>query len=78
LPVHRPRAILSHEEEADIVESSYLHRKAAEIQARHGIEAQWEVLHGEPSDALCRYLKDMPETLLAMARPMHAPAQSDS
>ena len=45
LPVHRPRALLSHEEESDIVESSYLHRKAAEIQANQGIEAQWEVLH---------------------------------
>jgi nucleotide-binding universal stress UspA family protein len=66
LPVKSPRPVLSHEEQADIVESSYLHRKAAEIRAAHGIEAQWEVLHGEPGDALCRYLKDMPETLLAM------------
>lgn len=64
LPVRRPRPILS--EQVDFVESSYLHRKAAAIQAAHGIEAQWEVLHGEPGDALCGYLKDMPETLLAM------------
>ena len=75
LPVHRPRAILSHEEEAGIVESSYLHRKAAEIKASRGIEAQWEVLHGEPGDALCRYLKDMPETLLAMATHARAGAE---
>ena len=66
LPVIRPPSPLSHEERADIVESSYLYRRAAEIQAAHGINAQWEVLHGEPGDALCRYLKDMPETLLAM------------
>ena len=40
-----------------------------------GIEAQWEVLHGEPGDALCRYLKDMPETLLAMATHARAGAE---
>ena len=66
LPVIRPPSPLSHEERADILESSYLQRRAAAIQAAHGIDAQWEVLHGEPGDALCRYLKDMPETLLAM------------
>ena len=66
LPVHAAQPLLSHGEERDIVESAYLHRKAAEIQAAHGIEPQWEVLHSEPADALCRYLKDMPETLLAM------------
>jgi nucleotide-binding universal stress UspA family protein len=66
LPVVRPGPVLSHGEKADIVESAYLHRKAVEIQAAQGIEVQWEVLHGEPDDALCRYLKDMPETLLAM------------
>ena len=66
LPVIRPPSPLPHEESADTVESSYLHRRAAEIQAAHGIDAQWEVLHGEPGDALCRYLRDMPETLLAM------------
>lgn len=66
LPVLSPRPALSHQEPADIIETSYLHRKAAEIQAAHEIEAQWEVLHGEPGGALCRYLKDMPETLLAM------------
>jgi nucleotide-binding universal stress UspA family protein len=75
LPVHRPRPVLSHEEEADIAESSYLHRKATEIQAAHGIEAQWEVLHGKPGDALCRYLRDMPETLLAMTAHTRAGAE---
>jgi nucleotide-binding universal stress UspA family protein len=51
---------------SDIAESSYLHRKAAEIRASHGVEAQWEVLYGEPADAIRRYLSDMPGTLLAM------------
>jgi len=66
LPVIRPASPLSFDERADIMESSYLHRTASEIKASYGIDAQWEVLHGEPGDALCRYLKDMPETLLAM------------
>lgn len=50
----------------DIAESSYLHRKAADIKAAHGIDAQWEVLHGDPADAIRRYLSDMPGTLLAL------------
>ena len=74
LPVHRPKALL-YGQESDILESSYLHRLAAEIQAVHGIEAQWEVLHGEPGDALCRYLKDVPETLLAMTTHGHGAAK---
>ena len=75
LPRSRRTSPLSHEERSDIVESSYVHRRAAEIQATHGIEAQWEVLHGEPGDALCRYLKDMPETLLAMTTHARAGAE---
>ena len=74
LPVHRPEALL-HEQESDILESSYLHRLAGEIEAVHRIEAQWEVLHGEPGDALCRYLKDVPETLLAMTTHANAAAK---
>jgi nucleotide-binding universal stress UspA family protein len=53
-------------EKSDVIESSYLHRKAAEIKSAHGVDAQWEVLHGEPADALCRYLSGMTETMLAM------------
>src|SRR6266508_2859963 len=39
---------------------------AAAIKQTHGIDADWEVLHGDPADAICRYLKGMPDTLLAM------------
>jgi nucleotide-binding universal stress UspA family protein len=69
LPAEIP---LSAEQRADVLESSYLQRKAAELRSAYAIEAQWEVLHGQPGDAICRYLRDMPETLLAMtthARP---------
>jgi nucleotide-binding universal stress UspA family protein len=75
LPVIRPPSPLSHEQRADVLESSYLHRRAAEIKAAHEIEVEWEVLHGEPGDAICRYLKDLPETLLAMTTHARAGAE---
>jgi nucleotide-binding universal stress UspA family protein len=66
LPIHSNLAPLAEHEKSDVVESSYLHRKAADIKAAHGIDAQWEVLHGDPPDAICRYLSSAPETILAM------------
>lgn len=50
----------------DVLESGYLERKAEAIRTAHGIEAQWDVLHGAPADALCRYLNDRRDSLLAM------------
>lgn len=66
LPSHADLADVAVHEKSDIVEASYLHCKAAEIKATYGIEAQWEVLHGAAPDAICRYLSDAPETLIAM------------
>jgi nucleotide-binding universal stress UspA family protein len=66
LPLQSPLPPLAAYERSDILESSYLHRKANEIKSAHGISPQWEVLHGEPADAICRYVRGMPETLLAM------------
>jgi nucleotide-binding universal stress UspA family protein len=66
LPVHPNLAPLADREKSDVLESSYLRGKAADIKAEHGIDAQWEVLHGEAGDAISRYLNDMPDTLLAM------------
>ena len=54
------------EETIFMMESSYLQRKAAAIKQAHNIEADWEVLHGEAADAICRYLKGMPDTMLAI------------
>jgi nucleotide-binding universal stress UspA family protein len=50
----------------DVLETSYLHSKAAEIERRHGIVPSWDVLHGEPGDSLCRYLHDMTDAVLAI------------
>jgi nucleotide-binding universal stress UspA family protein len=66
LPARPGLTPLAHHEMSDVLESSYLQRKAAALTAEYGIEAQWEVLHGDPADALCRYLRDLPNTLLAM------------
>jgi nucleotide-binding universal stress UspA family protein len=51
---------------SDMLESSYLHGIARKIKRKHAIDCDWEVLHGDPADALCRYVKGMPETMLAM------------
>ncbi len=56
----------------DILESSYLHAKAAGIEKAYGIEPSWDILHGEPGNALCRYVNGMPETLLAMTTRAHS------
>ena len=66
LPIHPNLAPLAEHEKSDVLEASYLHRTAVDIKAAHGIDAQWEVLHGDPADAICRYLIGAPETLLAM------------
>lgn len=59
----------------DVVESSYLHRKTDEIRARHGFEAEWEVLHGAAGPAICRFIQDIPGTLLAMTTHARPPAE---
>lgn len=50
----------------DVLESSYLHAKADEIRKKYSIAADWDVLHGDAADAICRYVNGMQGTLLAM------------
>jgi nucleotide-binding universal stress UspA family protein len=50
----------------DVLESSYLQTRAAEIKKRYQIEPSWDVLHGEAGDAICRYVNGMQNTMLAM------------
>lgn len=38
---------------------------AAKIKKEYGIATDWEVLHGEPADAICRYVNGAPDVLLA-------------
>ncbi len=51
----------------DVLESTYVRRWARRIREEHGIEVEWDVLHGEPADAICRYLEDRSDALLAMS-----------
>ncbi len=66
LPVEFSKSMGPNLAPGDFLESSYLHAKAAEIDRRYGIEPSWDVLHGEPGDAISRYVHGMPDTLLAM------------
>ena len=50
----------------DVLESSYLQGKAAEIKRKYDIKPSWDVLHGEAGDAICRYVNGMQDTVLAM------------
>lgn len=50
----------------DVMESSYVHGHAVRIKAQHGIDVGWEVLHGEPDDAIPTFVRSLPNTMLAM------------
>ena len=66
LPLQAPLPPLENYQRADINESSYLHWRAAEVKSTYGIAPEWEVLHGAPADAICQYVKDIPDAMLAM------------
>jgi len=66
LPTVSPLSATPKPPQGDILESSYLHSKVAEIKKGHDIEPDWDVLHGEPADAICRYVSGMRDAMLAM------------
>ena len=66
LPTESVQAVSAHVPSGDVLESSYLQAKAAEIKKKYEIDPSWDVLHGEAGDAICRYLNGMEDTLLAM------------
>lgn len=51
---------------SDVDESSYLRQVAAQVKSKFRLTCDWEVLHGPPADALCRFVDSSPETLLAL------------
>lgn len=53
--------------EYDLSEDSYVRAHAAEIKRWYGVEASWEVLHGDPVNALATYLRDRDDVLVIMA-----------
>lgn len=50
----------------DVVESNYVQSQAAAITRRHGIDAGWEVLHGDPEKAIPEFVRNYPASMLAM------------
>ena len=66
LPTKGAQAVRAALPLGDVLESSYLQGKAAEIKKKYEIEPSWDVLHGEAGDAICRYVNGMQDTALAM------------
>jgi len=66
LALKSPLPPLPQHKKADLLEASYLHRQAERIKKTFGLDAQWEVLHGEAAEAICSYVSGMPDTMLAM------------
>ncbi len=52
---------------ADVLESSYLHGHAHEIRSKHDLETEWEVLHGDPAEAIVSYVRGRNDVILAMS-----------
>jgi nucleotide-binding universal stress UspA family protein len=51
----------------DVTEDSYVRSRAKAIAERYGVEVEWEVLHGDPVDALVNHLKGRSDVLVVMA-----------
>lgn len=61
---------------SDVRESSYVQSRADDYHKKHGVKTNWEVLHGDPAEAIARHLKGKRDVLLAMVtrgrRPIEA------
>ena len=51
----------------DVLESSYVRSQAKGIETTYGFRPDWDVLHGQPADAICRYVEGQRDTILAMS-----------
>ncbi|MCC6608607.1 MAG: universal stress protein [Burkholderiales bacterium] len=60
----------------DVMESSYVRSRAEDYRKRYGVRANWEVLHGDPADAIARYLNERRDVLLAMATHARRPLEA--
>ena len=52
---------------SDVMESSYVHAQATQLADRYGIGTGWEILHGDPEEAIPSFVRGLPNTMLAMA-----------
>jgi nucleotide-binding universal stress UspA family protein len=51
---------------SDVQESSYVHGRARDIAQKYGMEAGWEVLHGDPKLAIPSFVQSLGDAMLAM------------
>ena len=51
---------------SDVMESSYVRSHATQLSERHGVGVGWEVLHGDPEEAIPSFVRSLPYTMLAM------------
>lgn len=52
--------------EMPTLESGYVHSQAVELARQHGVNADWEVLHGDPVDAITGHVAGRRDVILAM------------
>lgn len=50
----------------DVMESSYVRGRAESYAAQHGVRISWDVLYGDPVDALSEFINGNQEVILAM------------
>jgi nucleotide-binding universal stress UspA family protein len=50
----------------DIQESSYVHGRANDIAKRYSVPVGWEVLHGDPREAIPQFVRGLDDAMLAM------------
>jgi len=50
----------------DVQESSYVHGRATDIAQRYGVATGWEVLHGDPKEAIPQFVRSLGDAMLAM------------
>ncbi len=51
---------------SDVHESTYVRARAREIADRYGVAIGWEVLHGDPKEAIPHYVRGLGDAMLAM------------
>lgn len=63
-------------ESYDVLDSSYVASHARKISHEFGIDASYEVLHGDPADQLVEYIDGRKDVLCVIATRGHAPLHS--
>lgn len=64
--VESSRRVASGIPAGDVMESSYVHGRAQDLTERYGVRTGWEVLHGDPKEAIPSFVRMQPNAMLAM------------